>query len=453
MKRRSKITLVMVIACAISLPVFAGQQSGLLIENVTLIDGTGKPPQAGTSVLVQGNRIELVRDRTIQAPSGARRIDGTGKYLIPGLMDMHVHIRGVPDGNLYIGSQKGDYERVGIQVLHSYLYSGVTSLFDSGNRPDFIMGLRARERAGEITSPRIFAAGGIVTAPGGHGGFEGATLVNDWPGAIAKLDEHIAREPDMVKLTYDERGWGSRPQIPLLDLALMQRIIEYYNDHGIRATVHASNEIRTREAIFAGVDALSHPMSIRGPITEEFSRLMGAKKIPTVSTLTIGENYSRLVDSPEFLDQPLYQATLELAEIERLKTEERTKQEARPWTWWMKIMTPIAQENLRMVHEQGGIVVTGTDQSVGPALHREMELLVAAGISPADVIRCATLNAAIFLGKSDDLGSIEEGKLADLVLLDADPTQNINNAKRIALVVKDGQVIDRSKLDLPVNRR
>ena len=115
----------------------------------------------------------------------------------------------------------------------------------------------------------------------------------------------------------------------------------------------------------------------------------------------------------------------------------------------MKIMTPIAQENLRMVHEQGGIVVTGTDQSVGPALHREMELLVAAGISPADVIRCATLNAAIFLGKSDDLGSIEEGKLADLVLLDADPTQDINNAKRIALVVKDGQVIDRSKLDLP----
>ena len=121
----------------------------------------------------------------------------------------------------------------------------------------------------------------------------------------------FARKPDMVKLTYDERGWGSRPQIPLLDLALMQRIIEYYNDHGIRATVHASNEIRTREAIFAGVDALSHPMSIRGPITEEFARLMGAKKIPTVSTLTIGENYSRLVDSPEFLDQPLYQATLE----------------------------------------------------------------------------------------------------------------------------------------------
>jgi imidazolonepropionase-like amidohydrolase len=453
MQKLPKIALVMSIACAISLPAFPAQESGLLIENVTLIDGTGKPSQTGTSVLVQGNRIERVRDRTIQAPSGTRRIDGTGKYLIPGLMDMHVHIRGVPDGNLYVGSQKGDFERAGIQVLHSYLYSGVTSLFDSGNHPDFIMDLRDKERSGAITSPRVFAAGGIVTAPGGHGGFEGATLVNDWPEAIAKLDEHIARKPDMVKLTYEERGWGSRPQIPLLDLDLMQRIIEYYNDRGIRATVHTSNENRTREAIFAGADALSHPMSIRGPITEGFARLMGAKKIPTVSTLAIGENYSRLVDNPEFLDQHLYQATLEPAEIERLKTEERPRQEARPWTWWMKIMTPIAQENLRMVHEQGGIIVTGTDQSLGPALHREMELLVAAGLSPADVIRCATLNAAIFLGKSEEMGSVEEGKLADLVLLDADPTQDIDNAKRIALVIKDGQVVDRAKLDLPVNRR
>ncbi len=129
-------------------------------------------------------------------------------------MDMHVHIRGIPDGNLYVGSQQGDYERVGVQVLHSYLYSGVTSLFDSGNNPDFIMGLRDKERSGAITSPRIFATGGIVTAPGSHGGFEGATLVDDWPEAIAKLDEHIAREPDMVKLTYEERGWRSRPQFP-----------------------------------------------------------------------------------------------------------------------------------------------------------------------------------------------------------------------------------------------
>jgi len=112
-----------------------------------------------------------------------------------------------------------------------------------------------------------------------------------------------------------------------------------------------------------------------------------------VSTLTIGEGYSRLAESPEFLDQPLYKAVLDSDEIERLRTEERAKQQERPWTWWMKIMTPIAQENLRMINEAGGIIALGTDQSTGPAAHRELELLVAGGISNMDAIRIGTLNA------------------------------------------------------------
>jgi len=95
----------------------------------------------------------------------------------------------------------------------------------------------------------------------------------------------------------------------------------------------------------------------------------------------------------------------------------------------------------------------GTDQSSGPALHRELELLVGGGISPADAIVIATRNAARALGKLGELGTIETGKLADLVLLKADPTRDINNAKLVDTVIKNGQIIDRSKLDLPVNRR
>ena len=104
-----------------------------------------------------------------------------------------------------------------------------------------------------------------------------------------------------------------------------------------------------------------------------------------------------------------------------------------------------------MIHEAGGVISLGTDQSLGAAVHREMELLVEAGIPPLSVIRVATLNAALFLGKADKLGSIEKGKLADLVMLHADPSKDINNAKKIALVIKSGRVIDRSKLDLPIN--
>jgi imidazolonepropionase-like amidohydrolase len=179
---------------------------------------------------------------------------------------------------------------------------------------------------------------------------------------------------------------------------------------------------------------------------------MAAKQVPMVTTLTIGENYSRLADDPGFLDQPLYRAVLTPEEIATLKTTTRKEYQERTWTWWMKIMTEVAQENVRQIHAAGGLLCAGSDQTRGTDLHRELELLADAGIGNLDVIRIATLNCARYLGRGDDLGSIEAGKLADLVLLNADPLADINNAKDIAEVIKNGQVVDRSRLDLPVNR-
>ena len=114
----------------------------------------------------------------------------------------------------------------------------------------------------------------------------------------------------------------------------------------------------------------------------------------------------------------------------------------------MKVMNPIAQENVRKIHAAGGVVACGTDASSGAATQRELELLAAAGISPLDVIRIATYNSAVFLGKADQLGSIDAGKLADLVLLSKDPAADINNAKAIVFVVKGGQIIDETQLPL-----
>ena len=428
----------------------AGAQN-LLIENVTLLDGTGAAAVAGAWVAVEDGRITAIDNAPLEAPEGAVTLNGEGRYLMPGMVDMHIHLRGgvrtPPEG---LQERANDFGE-GIQALHGYLYSGVTTVYDAGNNPDFILTLRERERAGEIEGPRIFATGGIVTYPGSHGSSAGATLVDDWPEAKPLLDAHIAREPDVLKLTYEERGWGSRPTIPRLPVDLMQRIVEYYNDRGIRTTVHTSSELRARQAIFAGVDTLAHPI-IQGPITEEFAQLMAAKRVPMVTTLTIGENYSRLVEHPEYLDEPLYQATIDPGELEKLKTETRAEYEARPWTWWMKVMTEIAQENVRMIHAAGGVLVAGSDQTTGPAAHRELELLQDAGISAADIVRIATLNGAVFLGRERELGSIEVGKLADMVLLDANPAEDINNAKSIVEVIKGGRVIDRSALDLPINR-
>ena len=437
------------VACAIAqiMSSTAARADNWVIEHVTLIDGT-HALQPDMTIAVEGERITAVAPSVIAHGHKGRHIDGKGKYLIPGLVDVHIHLRGGFDVSGKVDAEPAPPNRgEGVAALASYLYAGVTTVFDAGNRAEHILPLRADERAGKILSPRIFATGNLITYPGSHGD-RIAVRVSDFEKDKALLDTHIAeQQPDMLKLTLEEEGWGSRPMIPLMPVDLLEKITRYYNQHGIRTTVHVSSELRSLEAIYAGVDTLAHPV-IQGPVSDSFVRLMGAKKTPFASTLTIGENYSRLVEHPEYLDQPLYAASIAAAEREQLKTKTRAEWQARPWTWWMKIMTPIAEENVRKIHAAGGIVACGTDQSSGPATQRELELLVAAGISPLDVIQIATYNSAVFLGKADQLGSVEAGKLADLVLLSKDPAADINNAKSIVFVMKNGQLIDESRLPL-----
>ena len=418
-----------------------------MIEHVTLIDGI-HAPQPDMTVAVEGERITAVdtqrdRARTQGAPHCRR-----GQIPDPGLIDVHIHLRGGFDVSGKVDAPLGPANRAeGEAALASFLYAGVTTVFDAGNRADHILPLRADERAGKILSPRIFATGNLITYPGSHGDSI-AVRISDFEKDKALLDKHIAeQQPDILKLTLEEEGWGSRPMIPLMPVPLLEQITRYYNQHGIRTTVHVSSELRSLEAIYAGVDTLAHPV-IQGPVSDSFVKLMGAKKIPFASTLTIGENYSRLAEHPEYLDQPLYAASLTAEEREHLKTKTRAEWQARPWTWWMKIMTPIAEENIRKIHAAGGVVACGTDQSNGAATQRELELLVTAGISPLDTLRIATYNGAVFLGKADQLGSVDRGKLADLVLLSKDPTADINNAKAIVFVMKGGQIIDESRLPL-----
>ena len=437
-----KLALLAACAAALVLP-RAALAEAWAIEHVTLIDGSGHAPQPDMTVTVDGDRITAVTPSALaRAPKG-RVIDGHGKYLTPGLMDVHIHLHGGVEPQADLAATRA----AAVHALASYLYAGVTTVYDAGNQADVILPLRAEERAGEIASPRIFATGNLITYPGSHGAAMAVTI-QDFEKDKAKLDRHIAeQQPDVVKLTLEEEGWGARPMIPLMPEPLLRDIIRYYNLHGIRTTIHVSSELRAEEAIFAGTDTLAHPV-IQGPVSDSFVKLMAAKKIPFASTLTIGENYSRLVEHPDYLDQPLYAASFSAADRQTLKTKVRAEYQSRLWTAWMKLMTPVAEENIRKVHAAGGVVAAGTDQSSGPALQRELELLVAAGIKPFDVVTIATHNGAVLLGKADSLGSVEPGKLADLLLLNADPTADINNFKKIAWVMKGGQIVDESKLPL-----
>lgn len=435
----------MLAVCALGLGLqpAAARAETYSIQHVTLIDGLGHAAQRDMTVTVEADRIAQVTPSALAPAPRGKLIDGRGRYLMPGLIDAHIHLRGGVEPQ----ADAAQARAAATQALAGFLYCGVTTVYDAGNQADVILPLRADERAGRIASPRIFATGNLLTYPGSHGA-EMAVTIQDFEKDKDKLDRQIAeQQPDVIKLTLEEEGWGARPMIPLMPAPLLEQIIRYYNLHGIRSTVHVSSELRAEEAIFAGADSLAHPV-IQGPVSDSFVKLMAAKKIPFASTLTIGENYSRLVEHPEFLDQPLYAATFSAADRATLKTKIRAEYQTRLWTAWMKLMTPVAQENIRKVHAAGGVVALGTDQSSGPATQRELELLAAAGISPFDILTIATHNGAVLLGKADQLGAIEPGKLADLLLLSADPTVDVNNVKKIVLVMKGGQIVDESRLPL-----
>jgi imidazolonepropionase-like amidohydrolase len=433
----------------------------LVLRNASLLDVEQRIVVPQTSVRVEGGSIAAVgpRESVLAAPED-EVVDCDGRFLLPGLMDMHVHLRAEahrgptsaePVPATASESDRADKYRALESRLHSYLYCGVTSLYDAGNDEDIILPLREDERAGKLLSPRIFCAGAFVTCTGGHGSqFGRAVEIDALPGDVDALREHISHGPDIVKITYDEHNWGIRPLIPILNREVLAGIIAFVHESMLRVTVHVSNELRAREAIACGADTLAHPV-IQSPVTAEWLWLLAARRIPVVSTLAIGERYFRLADDPSFLDERLYAACIEPEERERLRTEEHRTQLANRWADWMRVMTPVAQENLRGLVEAGGVVVTGTDLSLGAELRREMQLLQSAGLTPWEVLRCATLNGAAFLGKEREMGSVAVGKVADIVLVDEDPTLDVSHLDTVSMVVKGGHVVDRSLLKLPCN--
>jgi len=443
----------------------AAQAEPIIIDHTTLIDGTGRAPRQDMSVVIDGGRFTVVGPSILARGLPGRRIDGRGKFLIPGLMDIHIHLAGFSRaGQSWVPSTKpaasGNWvvdRKAGEQALASFLYAGVTTVLDVGNIPENILPLRADERAGKLVAPHIFATGNLVTYPGSHG-TDIAINVSSWPEAEAQLQAQFdSQHPDIQKITYDDEGWGSRPLIPILPKDLLQHIIEFYNLHGVRTTVHVSSESRALEAVYSGVDTLAHT-PIQGPVTDAFVRMAAAKQIPMASTMTIGDNYTRVHEHPEFLDQPLYVATMAPAERARLKKISAEGGETglltspplyqRSWRLWMKTQTPILQDNLRRIDAAGGVIAAGTDGTSGAGTQRELELLAQAGIPNLEIIKIATFNGARFLGKQEQMGSIEEGKVADAVLLGADPTTDINNCKSILFVMKAGEIVDESKLSL-----
>jgi imidazolonepropionase-like amidohydrolase len=413
----------------------------LLIENVTLIDGTGAAPVAGASVLVEDGRFAMILAGPLSRPAGVPVVDGTGKFLMPGLIDSHIHLpggRGGPGNRTMIIDM--DTARAS---LDSYLYSGVTAVYDSGNNAEFIYQIRDDERAGRISGPRIYATISLIAPPEGHGCCAGGTVVYDYEDGVKKLDALFKMKPDLLKFTRERRGMGPVGRnIPLLEQGLMNKLVAYAHDNGIRTTVHVSEVALARESIEAGTDAFAHIVYL-DDANKDFADVVAAKGIILSTTMT------RIEADTSFFDEPLYVATIPEETRSAIRASDRFNGSS--YTGWLSSLRPAIMKNVKALYDAGAILAMGTDRSLGPMPHQELKVIVESGIPPLAAIRIGTLNAAAYIGVDKDIGSIEKGKRADMLVLSADPTIDISNTTQIDSVYKGGIWIDRAALAVPAN--
>jgi len=440
MAHRGLITCLCSLCIFMLVPLPASAQS-VLIQNVTLIDGTGADPVSSVSVLVTDGRFAEIGDK-VEAPDGVSVVDGSGKYLMPGIVDSHIHL---PGGRAGAGNREMVMDIPTAQrILDGYLYSGVTAVYDSGNNAKFIAKMRADERAGRIQSPRIYATVSLIAPPEGHGCCAGGTVVYDYEDGVRKLDALFEQKPDLLKFTRERRGIGPTGRnMPVLPPDLMNKLISYAHENGIRTTVHVSEVELAREAMEAGADAFAHTVYL-DDANSDFTREIADAGIILSTTMT------RIEADTDFLDDPLFVAVLTAEEREEIRASERFN--GSPFTGWLSSLQPAIMRNIKAFHDAGATLAVGTDRSVGPFPHQELKLIVQAGLTPLEAIRTGTLNAAAYIGVDDEIGSIEVGKKADMLLLTADPSRDISNTQEIHSVYKGGVQIDRSKLDVPANR-
>ena len=405
------------------------------LRGATLIDGTGRPPLPSSTIIVSGERIIAVGpEASVTIPPGARVIDVRGRTIFPGLADLHVHLQGGWDG------ERADYLNFS-RYLDSLLYSGVTTVLDTGNSMAFITQLKQEIKAGRLRGPTLFCVGPMIdsTDPIWPSLAEPLSSYGQVPRLIARLvDNHV----DMVK------GYAGLSDLHLTALAQEARKV---NLRVIADVWERNGSISTsRTGIFAFAHA---PHAV--DVSPDLAREMADRGMGVISTLTVRESFANTrMQDLSFLDQPLIRDVTPpnfLTEIRQAAAHgdfPMTGPNLDTYRQWL----PRANANLMMMWKAGVLVAAGTDAPYpgvfqGEGLHRELELLVAAGLTPVQAIQAATGNAAKFMqGESADWGSIAVGKRADLVVVSGHPDERIGDTRTIVDVMQAGRLLDRAAL-------
>jgi imidazolonepropionase-like amidohydrolase len=412
----------------------------VVFDNVTVIDATGAPPARGMTVTTAGDRItSIAPSARARVPAVARRIDGTGRFLIPGLWDMHVHLTSTTE-----------------IACPALVANGVTGVRDMGGELELVDWIRDRIERGELPGPAILRAGPFVD--GSKPGVPDRLVV--WTAADGRS---AARFLESRGVDYIKTHNGT-PRDAYFALLSESRLL------GLKVTGHVPFSVTPEEAIDAGQYSIEHIVSLfEGPV-RAIVQSRGLSQEQALAEMTdshFAELADRMVAHGTWFDPTLiaYWSRAhqwELANDRRDRYMSATAKELwksfrdLPDTPDMRALESRAfarfTEITRIVKRRGVRFLAGTDLGVkyvypGFSLHDELGLLQDAGLTSMEALQAATRNAAESLGVLNRTGTIEVGKSADLVLLDADPLIDIRNTAKVAGVMRSGRFRDRSELD------
>ena len=443
-RRRTRVSALLAVLLVSAASAHA-QTAATLFEGARLITGEGTAPIENSAFLIENGRVSRVGTRgSVQAPAGALRVDLTGKTVIPALIDAHSHIGYMKD--LTSGPQNYTRENI-LDHMYRFAYFGVAASqamgSDFGEMP-FVL-------RDEIATGRYPDAARFLTAGRGLAPVEeispanmrhSALPVTTVEGARASVQELVPRKVRIVKTWVDDRGGAIKKLAP----ELYRAIIDEAHQHGLRVAVHATGLEDAKALLRAGIDIFAHMIS---DVDDELVALF--KQHPNTVVLTALGGPRRTIYAP-WLNPPhaLITETVSPAQIKRLQDRlGRTPPDdgARGREAWDRLARGLSRLNAAGVTIGVGTDGGGQqgDQFVGWTMHTEVENMVAAGMTPAQVLVAATRASAKILGL-DELGVIAAGKSADFVVLDANPLDDITNTRRISRVYLRGREVDRSKL-------
>jgi imidazolonepropionase-like amidohydrolase len=390
----------------------------IAITNVRIFFGT-KMISKGTLV-IQGPNV-VAASFYAPVPPGAEVIDGTGATVLPGFIDAHTHSWG--------------------DALARAAVFGVTTQLDMFTDPAFARAMREEQAKTDAPGRAdLLSAGFLATAPGGHGtqfGLPVPTLTRPEE-AQAWVDARIAEGSDYIKIVSEDSKIYGR-EIPTLDKATIKALVEAAHSRGKLAVVHISTLKTAKEALEAGADGLVHIFTDQAP-DQEFIDLAVKKRAFVIPTLTVVESTTGVASGRSLAEDPRLAPYLKPEEVQNLRNQ-FPKRELRFQN---------ALEAVRRLAAAGVPILAGSDApnpgtAHGASIHRELELLVAAGLSPAKALTAATWTPAKTFGLKDR-GQIIQSHRADLVLVKGDPTQDITATRDILKVWKVGQEIPRPKM-------